>query len=453
MMNPTTLSDVIRIIVQNYGEDTLRDERFTLAVFLDLAPKLTKEKDLLHRFLLCNGAERMISVKSESRSNQESCINGIVRDLEDRHFISQKAAHYVCSEVYLGLTGRTWQFVQRPAKQLDVHESVTIKSSELSSGKNLSVKVDGKEVILAIPANVKDGETLRFQKKGKHDAATGNTGDLYVTVHITVVQPKKNGIIFALAAAVILLVFAVTMLLGNGKQSAADNPKPGNTGTAGQVQTNTQTNNQTNTHVHSWKAATCTSPRICTECKKIDGEELGHSWEEATYNEAKTCTVCNATEGSPKSPSSALGILDIISSADASSVYSGDNLGVHGPEKMYDGRLDTNWTENASGNGVGEYVIFYFDDTYAVKKLQIYIGSHYSKAIYEQNCRPSVITLTFSDGSTERIRLKDSYNGQTITFDRYYYTDYVKLTIDEVYTGTTHPDAVIAELDFVAYRP
>jgi hypothetical protein len=61
--------------------------------------------------------------------------------------------------------------------------------------------------------------------------------------------------------------------------------------------------------------------------------------------------------------------------------------------------------------------------------------------------------LTFSDGSSERILLQDTYEEQVFTLSRYYYTDSVKLTIDEVYTGTKYLDTIIAELDFVAYRP
>ena len=178
-----------------------------------------------------------------------------------------------------------------------------------------------------------------------------------------------------------------------------------------------------------------------------------HRWEEATYNEPKTCRTCGRTEGTKKIPVSMLGLRDIISSSSASSVYSGDNLGRHGPENLYDGKLNTNWTENKSGTGIGEYVTFYFDSTYAVKKLEIYTGSHYSEGVYRQNCRPKVINLTFSDGSTERITLDDSYSAQIKTFDKFYYTDYVTLTIEDVYTGTKYLDTVIAELDFVAYKP
>lgn len=92
-------------------------------------------------------------------------------------------------------------------------------------------------------------------------------------------------------------------------------------------------------------------------------------------------------------------------------------------------------------------------DSHAVNKLCIYIGSHYNESVYKQNCRPKAITLTFSDGSTEFIRLEDSYDEQIITFKQFYYTDSIKLTIEEVYTGTTYLDTVIAELDFVAYEP
>ena len=206
-------------------------------------------------------------------------------------------------------------------------------------------------------------------------------------------------------------------------------------------------------HNHIWKAATCTTPKTCTICGATSGSETGHQWIEATYNDPKTCQVCGASAGSKKNPESSLGLRDIIASASASSVFSGDGLDGHGPEKMYDGKLNTNWTEGVSGNGIGENVTFYFDDTYAVKQFKIYIGSHFSEGVYRQNCRPKVVTLTFSDGSTERVRLDDTYDEQTVTFDRYYYTNSIKLTIDDVYTGIEYLDTVIAELDFVAYRP
>ena len=53
MANLTTLGDVIQKIAQDHGEKALLDSHFTLAVFMDLAPNLKKERELLRSFLLC----------------------------------------------------------------------------------------------------------------------------------------------------------------------------------------------------------------------------------------------------------------------------------------------------------------------------------------------------------------------------------------------------------------
>ncbi len=174
---------------------------------------------------------------------------------------------------------------------------------------------------------------------------------------------------------------------------------------------------------------------------------FGESFQDPWTSPVSAADVLEKTLPTP------LGVQDILHKVSASSVYSGDDIGVHSGEKVCDGRLDTNWTEGVWGNGVGEYLLFEFDQHYVLTKLRIFIGSHYHEAVYRQNGRPETITLTFSDGSTEHIRLNDVYEEQVITFDRPYYTDSVKLTIDSVYTGTLYRDTVIAELDFVAFEP
>lgn len=204
---------------------------------------------------------------------------------------------------------------------------------------------------------------------------------------------------------------------------------------------------------HNWTNATCQSPSTCALCGQQTGEPLPHNFTEATYNDPGICVDCGTAEGSPKIPSSPLSLLDVISRSKASSVYSGDDLGVHGSNKLYDGKVSTNWTENVPGEGLEESVTFYLDDTYAVKTMRIYIGSHFNRETYEHNCRPKVITLTFSDGTSERITLADSYEEQTITFEKYHYTDSVKLTIKEVYSGTQFDHTIIAEVNFDFYRP
>ncbi len=52
-------------------------------------------------------------------------------------------------------------------------------------------------------------------------------------------------------------------------------------------------------HEHTWKDATCTEPKTCTECGETEGEPLGHSWIDATCTSPKTCELCGQTEGEP----------------------------------------------------------------------------------------------------------------------------------------------------------
>ena len=52
-------------------------------------------------------------------------------------------------------------------------------------------------------------------------------------------------------------------------------------------------------HQHTWKDATCTEPKTCTECGATEGEPLGHDWKDATCTEPKTCSRCGAAEGEP----------------------------------------------------------------------------------------------------------------------------------------------------------
>lgn len=48
---------------------------------------------------------------------------------------------------------------------------------------------------------------------------------------------------------------------------------------------------------HEWKEATCTDPKTCIVCGKIEGVPLGHDWIEATCINPKPCTRCGEKNG------------------------------------------------------------------------------------------------------------------------------------------------------------
>lgn len=330
---------------------------------------------------------------------------------------------------------------EEPVLNLDISTEIHFSRKDHPEGKLVPVLVDGKEEFILIPLDVKDGSRLKFVGRGKYNPRSGQNGDLYVLVHIDENTDSWKKILLPVLGVVVIAVIALTLLLKKPMPETPPTIAP------------TALAYTEDECVHTWIPADCKTPKTCSKCGESIGEMTGHVWSDANYNSPQTCTVCGETEGEKKAPASSLGLRDIVSSSSASSVYSGDNLGRHAPEKLYDGKLDTNWTEDSSGNGVGEYVVFNFDKTYAVNKLRIYIGSHFNEGVYRQNCRPKAVTLTFSDGSTELVRLEDTYDEQVITFKKFYYTDSIRLTIEEVYTGTKYLDTVIAELDFVAYEP
>lgn len=92
MTSLTKLSDVIYKIVQDHGEKALLDSQFTLAVFMDLAPNLKRERELLRSFLLCNGAEQILRIKNSSFHDQKRCMEALVKSMEDDQWVATGAA-------------------------------------------------------------------------------------------------------------------------------------------------------------------------------------------------------------------------------------------------------------------------------------------------------------------------------------------------------------------------
>ena len=293
MAKPTTLGGVIREIAKGHGEKALLDSQLTLAVFMDLAPELKKEKELLRSFLLCNGAEKIISVKMQSEDIQEACMNSIVKELEESHWLSKDAAKYVCAEFYRGITDRKWSFAPNiivdPVSPvaLDVYRSMTIHNSDIHAKRSVPVDVDGKIVNITIPESVTSGQTVRFPGKGRYDQLTGKVGDLYITVYIFTNQSKKNLIgIVIVAIAVVAIIIAMIITNGDKPQHASGPNAVVNIPTSPK-----------DTHTHEWQTATCTKPKTCSTCGETSGNVAGHQWMNATYTTPKTCSVCNQTEG------------------------------------------------------------------------------------------------------------------------------------------------------------
>lgn len=141
-----------------------------------------------------------------------------------------------------------------------------------------------------------------------------------------------------------------------------------------------------------------------------------------------------------------------VESVKASSVYEGDNRN-HSAFNLLDGDPQTNWTEGAEGNGLGEWILFTFKDRYRLDSISICGGCRTDEKRYYDNARPKKVTLTFSDGSSFAYTLNDNefLSEQYIHFDTPIITESVKITIDSVYPGEKYEDTVISDVFFGAY--
>lgn len=138
----------------------------------------------------------------------------------------------------------------------------------------------------------------------------------------------------------------------------------------------------------------------------------------------------------------------------ASSMLSEGDVDYH-PENVLDENKSYTWVEGVTGDGIGEYIELYFWEESTIDMLRIHPGyaqlngNTYTE-VYEKNNRPQLIELEFSDGTTAQYELSDSNSEQDILFSRPVTTDYVKITILSVYSGTDYQDTCITYV--TAYR-
>ena len=102
--------------------------------------------------------------------------------------------------------------------------------------------------------------------------------------------------------------------------------------------------------------------------------------------------------------------------------------------------------QGVSGQGEGESITVWFDDTCRLSGFSISAGYHKTASLYEKNSRPKEIELTFSDGSSCRVTLEDRMAQQTVTLSAPVDTASLTIRLVSVYPGTTYTDTAISEI-------
>ena len=157
---------------------------------------------------------------------------------------------------------------------LDIRTEINFARKDHPEGRMVPVSVDGKEEFILIPLDIKNGDTIKVDGRGKYHSRSGKTGDLYVLVHIKeTVWPWKT----ILLSGVLILALIAVLLLLTGKNAPSKPTEP--------------------VCSHEWIPATCITPKICKTCNKTEGTEANHQWQDATCVAPKTCKTCGKTEG------------------------------------------------------------------------------------------------------------------------------------------------------------
>ena len=136
-----------------------------------------------------------------------------------------------------------------------------------------------------------------------------------------------------------------------------------------------------------------------------------------------------------------------VSSWTASSMYPEDADGNYKPVNVEDGLADSVWCEGDPGDGSGQWLQADFGGSRSVSKLSWINGNAASFGLFMKGNRASAVTLSFSDGTTEKLTVKSSIRKTEVTFPTRQ-TSMVKITFDGVTAGKEFPDLCVSEAYF-----
>lgn len=140
----------------------------------------------------------------------------------------------------------------------------------------------------------------------------------------------------------------------------------------------------------------------------------------------------------------------IAGTVTASSTFPADGDGTYVPQNIADGIADSAWCEgNKSGDGTGEWLQLSFPGTTTVSQLKFRNGLTYSAEAYKKSNAATAATLTFSDGSTETIKITDFSMEQTIKLAAPHTASSVKIQFTTVRKGSEFNDMCVSEVYFL----
>lgn len=135
-----------------------------------------------------------------------------------------------------------------------------------------------------------------------------------------------------------------------------------------------------------------------------------------------------------------------ITGSSASSVYPPADGISYDAKHIADGKASTAWVEGDEGSGMGSWVQLDVAAGTEVAALKVWGGMWYSTDQWNRSNRPKQLEAEFSDGSTHMIDLPDSQSVVDVKLPKPVKTDFVKLKVKGIHSGSTWPDTAISEV-------
>jgi hypothetical protein len=113
---------------------------------------------------------------------------------------------------------------------------------------------------------------------------------------------------------------------------------------------------------------------------------------------------------------------------------------------LVDGKPSTAWAEGVRGTGIGQWVDVTLPTEKTVRELRILPGYAKRPDLFAKYNRPKRLRFDFSDGTSQTVELQDSPTLQR--FPVLTTTRRARVTILDVYRGTTRNETYLSEIDF-----
>lgn len=117
----------------------------------------------------------------------------------------------------------------------------------------------------------------------------------------------------------------------------------------------------------------------------------------------------------------------------------------YGPDLVFDGDLSTSWTEAVAGPGIGEFFILQLPHTFDFNELVISSGNLVSR-YFRDNSRIKTLRVSVA-GNEFELSLSDEIGSQSLKLPDIVTTDYLRLTIVDIYPGENGNATTINELE------